>query len=170
MAMRPLLSLVAVGVLSLCSACTHTSALEVSDPALRADVNERAEGRTARVTLVSGERTRARALHLAAGVATWVDPSTGEVRSVPSADVVRVRFLSRGKGAAEGAGIGLTVASALGGVALIASGNDEFLSPTAAGLLVGALAAIHSVPLGALIGTVRGSHTVYEVGPEEEQR
>lgn len=87
-----------------------------------------------------------------------------EEGTVPLSDVRSILFRDRGRGAVEGALVGLGVSTALGLKAAIdddspfSSGSDGFL-------LITAIASLATVPLGAILGSLIGHRTTIEVGP-----
>jgi hypothetical protein len=158
-------ALVMLATLTL-AGCTHSRPFDTASPASRADINTRAESESALVTLDGGEQVRARGLHVAPDATTWIDPSTGEMHSVPTSKLASVRFTDRGRGVLEGLGLGLAIGIGVG-VPLGAAGSagDEsglIEYTTAEGALLGAVAfGSLGVLIGAAAGLDRGSYTVY---------
>lgn len=155
----------AITLLAVLGGCTHTRGLE-GQP--WSQINAQAGRSEATVELASGERVAARSLHLAPDVATWVDPASGDLRSVPTADVVAVRFADRQRGALEGAGIGLAAGAIVGGTvggfaALREAGYfPREGNPDDTAVLVGAGAGgLVGAALGSLLGAARRSHVVH---------
>ncbi len=146
---------------ALLTGCTHTRTFDAYSQETRETGNKRAERATSTVVLLSGEQVRARSLHVAPDVTTWVDPKNGEVRSVPTAEVASVRFTSRGRGVLDGLGIGFAVGIGIG--ALLGAADSGIFTP-ANGALFGAI--FFSVPgtgIGGLVGLAVGSKTKYVV-------
>jgi hypothetical protein len=170
----PSLSACLVIVVALALAgCTHSRPLEPASPESRTHVNARAEGESALVTLHDGEEAHARSLHVAPDVTTWLDPDTGEMRSVPTSDLAFVRFTDRGRGVLEGTGIGTAIGFAFGvgvgaGAYLGLEENDDGsnlgfiqVSPAGGVLIVGAGFGLIGLLIGGIAGVDRGSYTVY---------
>jgi hypothetical protein len=161
--------LVVVAALAL-AGCTHHRPLDTASPESRTHVNTRAEGESALVTLHDGEEVRARSLHVAPDVTTWLDPETGEMRSIPTNDLVSVRFTDRGRGVLEGIGLGTAIGFAFGvgvgaGAYLGLGGNDGVgiiqVSPAGGVLIVGAGFGLIGLFIGGVAGVDRGSYTVH---------
>lgn len=152
---------------ALMTGCTTTRTLDPSVSALRSDVNERAARHPAVVTLASGERVPAASLHLAPDVTTWLDPTTGQGRSVETEAIVSIRITDRGRGTLQGAGAGLSVAAVAAGVALAAYPTNDWVTNSDAALLVGVGTGVPLATAGAIVGTARRARTDY-VRPEAE--
>jgi hypothetical protein len=139
--------------------CTHHRSLDAASPESRSHVNARAEGESALVTLDVGEEIRARGLHVAPDVTTWLDSDTGEARSVPTTSLASVRFTDRGRGVLEGIGLGTAIGFAFGTVAGLYSDDGGIIqfSP----LLIGAGYGFIGLVIGYVVGNERGSRAVY---------
>ena len=152
-----------VVVVVVLAGCTQTRTLAPDDPHRWDEVNGRGgRGEGAVVTLASGEAVRARAVHVAPDVATWLDPETGDGRSAPTGDVVSVTFSDPGRGALQGLAIGGTLGALLGmSAGTFVDFVDDFGGPgdaTVVGMLVGGAVA---GGLGALAGRARGGRTAF---------
>ena len=161
--------LVVVAALAL-AGCTHSRSLDAASPESRTHVNARAEEEFALVTLHDGEEVRARGLHVAPDVTTWLDPDTDEMRSVPTSNLASVRFTDRGRGVLEGTGIGTAIGFAFGvgvgaGAYLGLEENDGIsiiqVSPAGGVLIVGAGFGFLGLLIGGVAGLDGGSRTVY---------
>ena len=163
-----------VGVLAvLLVGCTHTRILNASAADARAEINERAERGVAEITLNTGERVTAnRSLHVAPDVVTWIDPASGEARSVSLSELVSVQFSSSGWGAFEGLVYGFLVGSVVGAAVLVAVPDECNFAcfSTADKALVGVvLIGVPSAVVGGLVGLGRGHRTVYEILPRGDE-
>ena len=87
--MRALLPLLGLVALTGCTGLRQT--LDPSEADGLAVANRRFAERPATVVLATGERAPAQALRVAPDTTTWVDPETGALRTVATADVVEVR-------------------------------------------------------------------------------
>lgn len=157
--------LVVVAALTL-AGCTHNRTLEPASPESRTHVNARAEGESALVTLRHGEEVRARSLHVAPDVTTWLDPDTSEMRSVPTSELASVRFTDRGRGVLEGLGVGAAYGAGLGvlvGALTGANDDGDFIqfSPAGGALIGGVFFGGIGAAIGGLAGLDQGSRTVY---------
>ncbi|MEP0548577.1 MAG: hypothetical protein ABJF88_16700 [Rhodothermales bacterium] len=146
--------------------CTHSRPFDATSPDSRAGVNTRAESESALVTLDGGEQVRARGLHIAPDATTWIDPSTGEMRSVPTSELASVRFTDRGRGVLEGLGLGAVYGAGLGVVVgAVGGANDDGeiiqFSPVGGALVGSVLFGAAGAVIGGLAGLDQGSRTVY---------
>ena len=146
--------------------CTHSHPLNAASPESRSHVNARAEQKSALVTLYDGEEVRARSLHVAPDVTTWLDPKTGTMRSVPTSELASVRFTDRGRGVLEGLGLGTAIGVVSGAVvgAYAEANGDEggYVSIEVPGaILGGAVFGSLGLLIGGIAGVDRGSYTVY---------
>jgi hypothetical protein len=162
-------------LLALAAGCTTTRAINrTASPegaTSRAALNEAAAGRAAEVALVGGDTLRAEGLVLGADTTTWIEPASGRMRDLPTADIRSVRLFNRGRGAFEGAGLGLAVGvvsgAVLGALAYEEPGPDEpcFVACSRGGeASLGAVAlGLIAAPIGLVAGLLRKSRTVYRV-------
>lgn len=146
--------------------CTHSRPFDAASPDSRASVNTRAEAESPLVTLHGGEQVSARGLHIAPDATTWIDPSTGEMRSVPTSELASVRFTDRARGVLEGLGLGAAYGVGLGvivGAVGGATDDSDFIqfSPVEGALLVGGLFGGAGAVIGGFAGLDQGSRTVY---------
>jgi hypothetical protein len=161
-----LAALLAIVVTAL-TGCTHTRPLFLASPEARTELNRRAEAVTVLVTLRGDTQVRARALRVEADSTSWLDPASGAVRSVPTADLATVRFTDRGRGVAEGSGLGLLIGAGFGLLLRAVSGDsrgDRLLGLTAvqsAALVPGFFGGI-GLGIGGVAGADRGSWTIFE--------
>ena len=163
----------ALAVSLLLAGCTHVRPAPLASGDGRSEVNDRARTAEAVVVVADGERARARALHLAPDLATWTDPETGSVRSAPTGDLVSVRFVDRGRGGVEGAGLGLLagagVGLVLGTLVAVTDESGPILTP-AEGVAFSALGfGLVGAGVGAVGGFDRGSQTVYRTAPAPDR-
>ncbi len=144
------LSVAAVG-------CTNTTVMNPSNFVACARLNKGADGRKTTLSLLDGREVNTDGLLLAPDSTSWFDARTDELRTVPTAEVVEVRFVKRGKGALEGLGIGLLTGALTGAVLGLADGDDPpgWFSMTAE--QKAGLGAIGLGGLGGLIGPVVGA-------------
>ena len=152
----------------LLAGCVHTQPAPLASAGGRAEVNDRARTADAAVVLADGERTRARALHLAPDLATWTDPETGAARSAPTGDLVSVRFVDRGRGGLEGAGLGLLAGAGVGLVlstAAVVSGDAGPIAPAEGVVLIASTFGLVGAGVGVVGGLDRGSQRVYRAFP-----
>lgn len=85
--------------------------------------------------------------------------------TVPLADVSSILFRDRGRGAVEGALVGLGVSAALGVTAIVDDDYSLFGSRSDAFIVVTAISAILTVPVGAVLGALIGHRTTIAVRP-----
>lgn len=170
------MNLLAASVLAIFAGCNHMRVLSVDSPNSYSEINQRGEQSTALVTLNSGGTVSARSLHFAPDVVTWMDPWSGEMGSVQTANIKSVQFQSQGSGALEGLGIGLIVGVVGGTVlGLIATAtepaNCSFFCGTGTNVVFGIIVVgVPSSVIGGLAGAARGSRSVYAVEPRHDNR
>lgn len=90
-------------ILILTSACTHVRAPEVTPTDVRADINRRAQAKTAVIDLRNDRRVLAEGLYVGPDTASWFHAETGAFFQVPTHEIQTVRFARRGRGALIGA-------------------------------------------------------------------
>lgn len=73
-------------------------------------------GRSVTVVLADGARYAADAFRLEADTTTWVNPTTGNLMLVPTANIALVEHRQRGRSALRTAGAGVLVAGSIVGV------------------------------------------------------
>lgn len=167
-------TLLATSMLVVFAGCTHTRVLTADSPDALAEINQRGERSTASVTLITGETVSARSLHFAPDLVTWIDPQTGATTSSHTSDVGSVRFMSRGRGALEGLGVGFLTGAVVGGLVffLAESGGADCqscildFSPGEAALLGIIVIGVPGAAVGGLVGAGRGSRRVF-VAPSQ---
>ena len=151
--------------------CTHSRPFDTASPDSHAGINDRAEGEAALVTLYGGEEARARSLHVAPDMTTWIDSDTGEMRSVSTSELASVRFTDRGRGILEGVGYGAAVGAGLGVVVGALTGayddGDEIIqfSPLGGALVGSVVFGGAGAVIGGFAGLDQGSRTVYLPSP-----
>lgn len=147
--------------------CIHTQSLHVSSPAERAAFNARAEGTEARIALVDGTTSTGHSVRVAPDVTRWTDPQTGP-RSAPTSEIASIRYVDRGRGALEGAGLGFVGGGLFGGLVGTDGGAEpdemELFTVTPEQILLGF--AIVGTVIGTFVGMARGSRIVYRVSPQ----
>ena len=147
--------------------CTHTQPLHVSSPAERAAFNAQAEGTEARIALVDGTPSTGHSVRVAPDVTRWTDLQTGP-RSAPTSEIASIRYVDRGRGALEGAGLGLVGGGLIGGLVGTDGGAEpdemEVFTVTPEQILLGF--AIIGTVIGAVVGMARGHRTIYRVSPQ----
>ncbi len=121
--MKYVMPLVTLAVLL--GGCAHSRPFDPAAPEGRAEVNAQVGGRSTVVVLTSGERAEAESLRLAPDGASWIEPETGEARSVALAEVRAVQVPARSRGALEGFVIGVVIGAGLGILSLI---DDSYFS------------------------------------------
>lgn len=142
----------------LLAGCTHTRSANLTSPAVRAEVNVRAE-RGHPVLHLEGERGReVHALRVDGDSTYWVDKRTDQAQSAPTSRVHSVAFRRAGIGALEGLGVGFGVGAVLGAVRGSTDGGGLFsYSPGEGAWVVGVMGAA----AGALAGAARSNRFVY---------
>ncbi len=141
---------------------THELALPPAPDAPALDVIEReARSWPARVTTADGAQTTGRIAVVGAELTLAV--AEGPARRVALTDVRRIDFRSPRRGALEGMGIGLLLGLGAG-AAFGASTGDSWLREHAT-LVGGVLGSAVGVPLGFVVGVVRGHRTRVWVVP-----
>jgi len=162
--------MLAIAAALLLTGCTHTRTFDIASSNAQTELNARAEGETTTLTLQTGESVSAQSVSVAPDMTTWIDPATGDVRSVPTREVATVRFDNRGRGALEGLGWGAAI-GAVAGVLVGAvdgatddnEGEIEVYSPIGVmGLSVIALGMTGGL-VGTAVGTIRQKRTVYDL-------
>ena len=148
------------------SACTTTRTAQPGTPEAAAYLRAVA-GDVVTVTLVGGERVRARSVRVGADSTSWLDPASRALRSVATAEVVRVERTDRQRGAVRGAVTAAAVAGVASAVAAYALQDPDDCTPTivtgcgtgtrvalsvALGSAAGFLAAFPGAGVGALVG------------------
>jgi hypothetical protein len=144
----------------LLAGCTHTRLFSPDTTEGRAEINARTVRTTSTLLLAGGEQTQATSVRFDADGATWIESGTDEVRTVPLAHVRAIRLGARGRGAREGAAIGLAFGI---GVGVLAAAEGGAFDP---GPLhwIGSGAASGAV-IGALVGLAVGRTTYIPDAP-----
>lgn len=101
---------------------------------------------------------------------SWIDPATQTGVKVETREISSIKFMSRGKGALDGLGIGLLTGALVGITAGLSGGDDPpgLFSWTAeekatiGGIFLGALGALVGLP----VGTAAGSSDIYRIDKE----
>lgn len=167
--MKRLVLTIAVGLLL--TGCTHTRTFDIASSNARTELNARAEGETTTLTLRTGESVSARSVSVAPDMTTWIDPATGDVRSVSTREVATVRFDNRGRGALEGLGWGAAIGAGAGVLVGAVSGATDdnegesievYSSSESAGLAAIVLGVTGGL-VGTAVGTIRQRRTVYDL-------
>jgi hypothetical protein len=151
-------------VLILTSACTHVRAPEVTPTSMRADINRRAQTKTAVIHLRDDRRVPAEGLSVGPDTASWFHTETGAFFQVPTHQIQTVRFARRGRGALIGA-VGGIAAGLIVGRLLVGPGADtppaeECEGPSCIGVALtafGEIARLRVIGLGGLLGGVLGA-------------
>jgi|FaiFalFF_MnMetaG_3_1042247.scaffolds.fasta_scaffold00877_1 hypothetical protein len=168
---RPIFRRILVGVLlpALAMGCSHTIRLGPQAPPERwQKAQRRLEGRKAEVVLRDGRRFRADGVEVSPEAVVWWEAGSGTRHSASPGDVEAVCYRDRGRGALEGAGLGLLAGAggmaAYGAIAASASDCPPnawlcFNHPVAGAVLGAILGALIGPPVGLAIGAVRGSQT-----------
>jgi uncharacterized protein YceK len=152
--------LLAVLTASGCASVHHIR--DTGTGATYADINQRAEGRSATVTLTSGQKNRAQDLYLAPDSSTWLERASGQRLRFATAEIQQVQFRNRLSGAVTGLGIGAIAGAGFMTGAMRAGDYDWDAS-----LIVGALASPFTGIIGALIGAAVSKRTVYRFPAKE---
>lgn len=138
-------------LIALLGGCTHTRVFDLTTSEDRARVNAQVEQRSSVVLLRSGERADAKALQLNSNAASWINPETGEPRSVLLTEIRAVEMPAYGRGALEGLAIGTGIGGLLGFIGITIEGAEEQLGgPSTEVVLLG------SAFLGGLVGALVG--------------
>ena len=150
--------LVGILVPALAMGCSHTLRLgPQAPPESWQKAQQRLEGRKAEVVLRDGRRFRADGVEVSPEAVVWWEAGSGTRHSVPPGDVEAICYRERGRGALEGAGLGLLVGA--GGMAFaVAADCSDSAEGCLAWTIVGAIVgAVIGPPVGLAIGAVRGS-------------
>ena len=116
-------TLAASGLL-LCSCASATALPRTPTSQQLATANEEVSGKDVELRFTdSSEATAAREVSVDPASVAWTDPA-GKRQSVPPDALSSVRYVSRGRGALEGAGFGLLAGALAGSLIGVASGND----------------------------------------------
>ena len=155
--------------------CTHNYTVRLRSSEDYASLNQRALRKQAIVTLMDGQKLTPNMLRFDPDSTSWFDPNTQRVIAVQTAEVSNVRFVRRGKGAAEGLGIGLLGGGLFGAVIGFASGDDETdcfplcLTAKEKAVLGGIVLGVIGGVLGTLAGVSSGSRDNYHIEHEYPQ-
>jgi hypothetical protein len=150
----------------------RTGASDEAFPVDRARVDRELAGEDVTVDLRDGTRIRATMLDISADSVTVISSAakTG-LRTLPLAEVDRIRRTRHRKGAVQGLGIGAIVGTAAGGIlgAIGYEGEDDFLFDSRAEAMLGGALIINLVtsPIGLSIGLARGHRETYQIQPAE---
>jgi hypothetical protein len=156
------------------AACSSARMVEGDSPDRFAVINRQAALQTAVVSLYDGRQEKARSLRITADSTSWIDPQSARVVSTATSNVVSVVFVSRGRGAFQGGGIGLAVGALSSGVSMAAAWepcqSTEFLgclfhpsSPGDAAVMGALVGGLGGAFWGALIGASIGSRRAYQI-------
>ncbi|WP_412062612.1 hypothetical protein [Rubrivirga sp. IMCC45206] len=146
---------------ALLAGCTSNRSLDATSPGAAAEINAQGQRQAALLALASGETTTARHLHVAPDVTTWLDAATGDLRSAPTAEVARIQFRHHGRGALEGAGVGVLLAAVAAGITLVTYPSNDWFTPPAAAFVVGVVTGVPTTALTASVGAAVGARNVY---------
>ena len=150
------------------SGCVATTQLA---PADAAHVVRLTNGKSVVVRLVDGRSLRGRSLRIDADSASWVDPETGALERVATADITRVTRTRHWSGAVEGFGLGLVIGvplgAALGALGSESCGEDPlYFCGRGWGAVGGGFGGlVTGPPLGLLIGAAVGRRERYVLAP-----
>lgn len=151
--------------------CTHNHFVRSTSSANYASLNERGRRHQAIITLANGRELTAYKLRFAPDSTSWVDPHTQRPIAVQTAEVSNIRFVSRGKGALEGFGLGLLIGALSGAMIGLAGRDYPEVSFTAeekallGGIAFGALGGSIGLPVGRAVG----SKDIYRIELESPQ-
>ena len=163
--------------LVVCAGCTTTYHVDDPDRDFAALLNERGMRAKGRVHLSDGSSPSARGLRLEADTLFYAEPQR---RGVPQrdtrvlrSDVDVVQFVSRGKGALEGLGIGIAAGAVFGFVTGALEAHDDCLSfldfscgsPTNVGLGYAAIFGTIGALVGPVVGLILGKKTKFKFQP-----
>lgn len=134
------------------------------------EINKRALTRQARVILSDGTDYSADQLQVARDTATWFDPRTRRLYSIPTTSIAFVHFRDGKRGTLRGLAGGVA-AGALGGFVIgFASGNDpddQFFAFSAAekAVALGVVFGVLGAPVGAVVGSGSKISYRFDGGP-----
>jgi len=144
--------------------CTTVRTVDSTDAARFSEINKRAQGKKAHLTLASGHRIVASHLQVTRDSTSWFEPGTERLRTVATSQIAHVRFFDGGKGMVAGAWRGALSGAFFGvtlGMAAAGSSDNGFIQISAAQyILSGAIGfGILGIPIGAVLGS--GNKTEY---------
>jgi hypothetical protein len=158
-----LCSLVIVVFLTGCTSTRYHTTDSSSDYFV--GIENAAQGKVVRVSVLDGTEYRARELDIASTDVSFLQADS--LRMIPLTRVNYVEIRRRGLGVLEGAGIGVLAGSVAGGLIGAASyqGEDDFLFRSPAEAALGGAVAINilTIPIGGIIGFLRGHRNVYQI-------
>ncbi len=118
-------------------------------------VNDDLNGRSVLVRLRDGTRIDVRGVHVEGRIISWLDRQTQQVQTIALDRVREVSFISRRRGALDGAIIGGTIGAPAG---LLVSDSGPGAGDRAAAAGAGAVSvSLWTIPIGA----IKGSRLVY---------
>lgn len=156
-AQRGIIALLSAAVTSGCS--TTYVAPSPAHPTVRAAIDTEGAQRTATIARL-GQETAAYRLHVSDESLVVRTGSQPELE-IPHDEVRHIEFTRRGKGALDGALIGLGVAAGTG-LLTLADDDDTLFSGTDGAILVGVLMSVVTVPAGAILGAVIGHRVQFQ--------
>lgn len=159
------LNVVVLTTVAAVTACAHTTYVSPPDVEASRSLSGKTADHDATLILTKGRGPKARGVLVSPDSTSWLDAQTGELRTVPTAEVREIRIVSHGKGALQGLGIGFLVGALAGAVAGYAGGDDPpgWFSMTAAqkagigGVALGGLGAL----IGPFVGAGVGHRDIY---------
>ena len=83
--------------------CTTVRTVDSTDAARFSEINKRAQGKKAHLTLTNGRRIVALQLQVTRDSTFWFEPGTERLWTVATSQIAHVRFFDGGKGALTGA-------------------------------------------------------------------
>lgn len=134
-------------------------------------INKRTRGRSAVLILKDGQALQVRQLWMTADFAYWIDPQIKQQTSptyiaVATSQIKKVRFISKGTGAMQGAGFGFLLGAIVGYAAGEDCPSDSFICfpREDVALALGFISALIAAPVGAIIGHRDVYQIEYEAG------
>ena len=132
------------------------------------DLNALAQDHAAYIILTNGQSIKAKELKLTSDSLYYSYYKRSNRRSVAVSEVQEIRFVNRGRGAMQGAGIGLLI-GAVGGATLgYSSDGDNYYSAKDMALILGVLGGTSGGFLGIITGSLNGRQNRYKIIKDKE--
>lgn len=165
----PLLILFISLVFGVGTGCTQTRMVSADTP--YAAINQQAKEHDVVVVHVDGHEAMGTNLRVTPDSTWWQDKAARTPLSVSTSAVAEIHIVNRERGVLQGFGVGALFGAALGAMAGGGScQGDSFFTPGTCMLIGGGVLGGIGLLLGAGIGQIRGSRTVYrlqEIPPSE---
>lgn len=135
----------------LTTSCTHIRHYSTFD-----EINTITKDKNAKITLKNEQDLIGNGIYIAPDSTFWLDPNTGNKKSIITSEVSSIVLKNRGRGALEGLGLGLLGGAAIGaliGLSIGAEPGDVLFTTKDIALIGG----IFGGGIGGLLGLLRGS-------------